>query len=164
MVSAIFLNVKGLVMDIWMVGLELMFTSKCLMKSTTMEKGMILLQFKLYYYYQSGTLSSTGESCHLIFSLLACSLIGKVAADNSHKWVFNDSPNVNDPSFTSSWNVSLDLVSLTKRIFRSPLFYAVFVSNQLNIYQFSQQPRAWDLQFNTGIQVFRIKNHLLILD
>ncbi|KAK1392431.1 Salt sensitive [Heracleum sosnowskyi] len=50
-------------------------------------------------------------------------LIGKVAADNSHKWVFNDTPNVNDPSFTSSWNVSLDL-----------------------------QPRAWDLQFNTGIQ------------
>uniref|UniRef100_A0A165ZIE0 Transcription factor MYC/MYB N-terminal domain-containing protein n=1 Tax=Daucus carota subsp. sativus TaxID=79200 RepID=A0A165ZIE0_DAUCS len=54
-------------------------------------------------------------------------LIGKVAADNSHKWVFNDSPNVNDPSFTSSWNVSLDL-----------------------------QPRAWDLQFNTGIQTIAV--------
>ncbi|KAL8128052.1 hypothetical protein AgCh_014845 [Apium graveolens] len=54
-------------------------------------------------------------------------LIGKVAADNSHKWVFNDTPNVNDPNFTSSWNASLDL-----------------------------QPRAWDLQFNSGIQTIAV--------
>lgn len=103
-------------------------------------------------------------------SLLACSLIGKVAADNSHKWVFNDTPNVNDPSFTSSWNVSLDLVSLSKKSFRSPLLhiasenftnnlfhvmFLLFLTTNIFLYS-SQQPRAWDLQFNTGIQVSRL--------
>ncbi|CAK9135356.1 unnamed protein product [Ilex paraguariensis] len=37
-------------------------------------------------------------------------LVGKVAADNSHKWVFGDSSNENDPTFISSWNVSIDPV------------------------------------------------------
>ncbi|KAG8390909.1 hypothetical protein BUALT_Bualt01G0132500 [Buddleja alternifolia] len=35
-------------------------------------------------------------------------LMGKVASDNSHKWVFRDSPSENDPTFLSSWNVSID--------------------------------------------------------
>ncbi|KAK3007342.1 hypothetical protein RJ639_016826 [Escallonia herrerae] len=54
-------------------------------------------------------------------------LVGKVAADNSHKWVFRDSPNENDPSFISSWNVFTD-----------------------------PQPRAWGFQFNSGIQTIAI--------
>ncbi|KAJ9674335.1 hypothetical protein PVL29_023720 [Vitis rotundifolia] len=54
-------------------------------------------------------------------------LVGKVAADNSHKWVFRESPNENDPSFISSWNVSID-----------------------------PQPRAWEFQFNSGIQTIAI--------
>ncbi|KAA8528501.1 hypothetical protein F0562_035856 [Nyssa sinensis] len=54
-------------------------------------------------------------------------LVGKVAADNSHKWVFRDSPNENDPNFISSWNVSID-----------------------------PQPRAWEVQFNSGIQTIAI--------
>ncbi|KAI8549965.1 hypothetical protein RHMOL_Rhmol06G0066700 [Rhododendron molle] len=54
-------------------------------------------------------------------------LVGKVAADNSHKWVFKDSPTENDPSFNSSWNVSLD-----------------------------PQPRAWQFQFHSGIQTIAI--------
>lgn len=54
-------------------------------------------------------------------------LVGKVAADNSHKWVFSDSPNENDPSFSSSWNASID-----------------------------PQPKAWEFQFNSGIQTIAI--------
>nr|GLL48236.1 transcription factor bHLH155-like isoform X1 [Ipomoea trifida] len=54
-------------------------------------------------------------------------LVGKVAADNSHKWVFRDSQTETDPSFISSWNVSLD-----------------------------PQPRAWEVQFNSGIQTISI--------
>ncbi|KAH7848632.1 hypothetical protein Vadar_005425 [Vaccinium darrowii] len=38
-------------------------------------------------------------------------LVGRVAADNGHKWVFKDSPTENDPSFITTWNVSLDLIA-----------------------------------------------------
>ncbi|KAL6013407.1 hypothetical protein ACLOJK_003905 [Asimina triloba] len=51
-------------------------------------------------------------------------LMGKVAADNSHKWVFREISAGNVPSLFTSWNGSLDL-----------------------------QPRAWESQFNSGIQV-----------
>ncbi|KAE8658839.1 cysteine proteinase [Hibiscus syriacus] len=51
-------------------------------------------------------------------------LVGKIAADNSHKWVYKETPNDNDPKFISSWNLSIE-----------------------------PQPRAWESQFNPGIQV-----------
>ncbi|KAF5444861.1 hypothetical protein F2P56_033958 [Juglans regia] len=54
-------------------------------------------------------------------------LIGKVAADNSHRWVFRDAPSDGDPSFISSWNVTIE-----------------------------PQPRAWEFQFNSGIQTIAI--------
>ncbi|KAH7523664.1 hypothetical protein FEM48_Zijuj06G0035900 [Ziziphus jujuba var. spinosa] len=54
-------------------------------------------------------------------------LVGKVAADNSHKWVFRDTSNEGDPGFISSWNVSIE-----------------------------PQPRAWDFQFKSGIQTIAI--------
>ncbi|XP_022752408.1 uncharacterized protein LOC111301185 [Durio zibethinus] len=54
-------------------------------------------------------------------------LIGKIAADNSHKWVYKETPNDNDPSFISSWNMSIE-----------------------------PQPRAWEFQFNSGIQTIAI--------
>ncbi|KAL5559084.1 hypothetical protein UlMin_035295 [Ulmus minor] len=54
-------------------------------------------------------------------------LVGKVAADNTHKWVFRDPSNEGDSSFISSWNVSLE-----------------------------PQPRAWEFQFKTGIQTIAI--------
>ncbi|KAI5655256.1 hypothetical protein M9H77_32443 [Catharanthus roseus] len=54
-------------------------------------------------------------------------LVGKVASDNSHKWVFRDSTNETDPNFTPSWNVSID-----------------------------PQPRAWESHFNSGIQTIAI--------
>ncbi|KAL4649572.1 hypothetical protein ACB092_01G023400 [Castanea dentata] len=54
-------------------------------------------------------------------------LVGKVAADNSHKWVFSDAASDGDPSFISSWNLSIE-----------------------------PQPRAWEFQFNSGIQTIAI--------
>ncbi|KAG6626490.1 uncharacterized protein LOC122296196 isoform X2 [Carya illinoinensis] len=54
-------------------------------------------------------------------------LLGKVAADNSHKWVFKNAPNDGDPSFISSWNASID-----------------------------PQPRAWEFHFNSGIQTIAV--------
>ncbi|KAH6822927.1 hypothetical protein C2S53_002740 [Perilla frutescens var. hirtella] len=54
-------------------------------------------------------------------------LVGKVASDNSHKWVFRDSPTENDPSFISSWNVSIE-----------------------------PQPRAWEAQFTSGIETIAL--------
>lgn len=54
-------------------------------------------------------------------------LVGKVAADSSHKWVFRDTPNEGDPSFISSWNVTTE-----------------------------PQPRAWEFQFKSGIQTIAL--------
>ncbi|XP_010927495.1 transcription factor bHLH155 isoform X1 [Elaeis guineensis] len=54
-------------------------------------------------------------------------LMGKVAADNSHKWVFGEFPTETDPNFSSSWNAPLDL-----------------------------QPKAWESQFNSGIQTIAV--------
>uniref|UniRef100_A0A7N0TQR4 Transcription factor MYC/MYB N-terminal domain-containing protein n=1 Tax=Kalanchoe fedtschenkoi TaxID=63787 RepID=A0A7N0TQR4_KALFE len=54
-------------------------------------------------------------------------LVGKVAAENGHKWVFRDSQSENEASIMATWNVSLDL-----------------------------QPRAWEAQFNSGIQTIAV--------
>ncbi|XP_057427580.1 uncharacterized protein LOC130720891 isoform X2 [Lotus japonicus] len=51
-------------------------------------------------------------------------LMGKVAAENSHRWVYNDTQNGCKPSYNGSWNASID-----------------------------HQPRAWDFQLNSGIQI-----------
>ncbi|KAM1224297.1 uncharacterized protein LOC126633035 [Malus sylvestris] len=54
-------------------------------------------------------------------------LLGKVAADNSHRWIFRDTANEGDPNFISSWNASTE-----------------------------PQPRAWEFQFQSGIQTIAI--------
>ncbi|XP_050212861.1 uncharacterized protein LOC126664499 [Mercurialis annua] len=54
-------------------------------------------------------------------------LVGKVAADNSHKWVFKETSNERDPNFISAWNTTIE-----------------------------PQPRAWEFQFNSGIQTIAI--------
>ncbi|KAI3762988.1 hypothetical protein L1987_53433 [Smallanthus sonchifolius] len=54
-------------------------------------------------------------------------LIGKIAADNSHRWVFKDGLKEHDPSFISSWNASID-----------------------------PQPKAWEFHFNSGIKTIAI--------
>ncbi|OVA15892.1 Transcription factor MYC/MYB N-terminal [Macleaya cordata] len=57
--------------------------------------------------------------------------VGKIAAENSHKWVFRENPPEKDPHLQShlqsSWNGSID-----------------------------PQPKAWDFQFNSGIQTIAI--------
>lgn len=54
-------------------------------------------------------------------------LVGKVASDNSHKWVYSDSQTEHDPTFISSWNVSIE-----------------------------PQPRAWEAQFSSGIETIAL--------
>ncbi|EPS59365.1 hypothetical protein M569_15441, partial [Genlisea aurea] len=54
-------------------------------------------------------------------------LVGKAASDNSHKWVYRDSQNPNDPTFISSWNTCID-----------------------------HQPRAWEAQFSSGIETIAV--------
>ncbi|RDY04498.1 Protein RICE SALT SENSITIVE 3, partial [Mucuna pruriens] len=54
-------------------------------------------------------------------------LLGKVAADNSHKWVYNESHNDCEASYIASWNASVE-----------------------------PQPKAWEFQFNSGIQTIVI--------
>lgn len=41
---------------------------------------------------------------------IGCRLVGKVAADNSHKWVFREVTKESDPGFVSSWNTSMEPV------------------------------------------------------
>eukprot|EP00268_Persea_americana_P015353 TRINITY_DN1704_c1_g1_i3.p1 TRINITY_DN1704_c1_g1~~TRINITY_DN1704_c1_g1_i3.p1 ORF type:complete len:248 (-),score=37.57 TRINITY_DN1704_c1_g1_i3:3006-3749(-) len=54
-------------------------------------------------------------------------LMGKIAADNTHKWIFREMPSENDSNFFTSWNGSLD-----------------------------SQPKAWESQFNSGIQTIAV--------
>ncbi|KGN55228.1 transcription factor LHW [Cucumis sativus] len=54
-------------------------------------------------------------------------LVGKVGADNSHKWVFRDNTTESDPNLISSWNSSIE-----------------------------PQPRAWESQFKSGIQTIAV--------
>ncbi|KAL5714025.1 hypothetical protein ACHQM5_016042 [Ranunculus cassubicifolius] len=54
-------------------------------------------------------------------------LVGKVAAENSHKWIFKENSPEKDPTLFSSWNGSID-----------------------------PQPKAWDVQLNSGIQTIAI--------
>lgn len=54
-------------------------------------------------------------------------LVGKVGADNGHKWVFRDNATESDPNLISSWNSSIE-----------------------------PQPRAWASQFKSGIQTIAV--------
>lgn len=82
-----------------------------------------------------------------------CRLVGKVAAENSHKWVFKEATKETDPIFISSWNTSLEPViqSLTLHYI---ILYLTYVPD-FNMFLFidKQQPKAWDSHFNSGIQV-----------
>ncbi|XP_027333155.1 uncharacterized protein LOC113848007 isoform X2 [Abrus precatorius] len=51
-------------------------------------------------------------------------LLGKVAADNSHKWVYSDTPNGSENNYIGAWNATID-----------------------------HQPRTWEFQLNSGIQI-----------
>ncbi|KAF5935176.1 hypothetical protein HYC85_026305 [Camellia sinensis] len=53
-------------------------------------------------------------------------MVGKVAPDNSHKWVFKDNPSKKDSSFITSWNVPIDptiaLISIREGIIQLDSF------------------------------------------
>ncbi|KAG4931605.1 hypothetical protein JHK82_048713 [Glycine max] len=51
-------------------------------------------------------------------------LMGKVAADNNHKWVYSDTQNGCESSYIGAWNASMD-----------------------------HQPKTWEFQLNSGIQI-----------
>jgi hypothetical protein len=42
-----------------------------------------------------------------------CRLIGKVAADHSHKWVFKEPPEQQETNLISSWSNPADSVSVS---------------------------------------------------
>lgn len=67
--------------------------------------------FKKEYYFIG---EEEEAQCHVVINivLLRCRLVGKVAADNSHKWVFGDASNECDSNFISSWNLSIEPVGL----------------------------------------------------
>ncbi|KAK7383172.1 hypothetical protein VNO78_28844 [Psophocarpus tetragonolobus] len=54
-------------------------------------------------------------------------ILGKVAADNSHKWVYSDTQNLCEPSYIGAWNASID-----------------------------HQPRTWEFQLYSGIQTIAV--------
>ncbi|KAI4389883.1 hypothetical protein MLD38_002056 [Melastoma candidum] len=54
-------------------------------------------------------------------------VVGKVAADNGHKWVFRETSTDNDLNCISSWNAASE-----------------------------PQPKAWEFQFNSGIETIAV--------
>ncbi|KAL5185566.1 Protein RICE SALT SENSITIVE 3 [Glycine soja] len=54
-------------------------------------------------------------------------LMGKVAADNNHKWVYSDTQNGCESSYIGAWNASMD-----------------------------HQPKTWEFQLNSGIQTIAV--------
>ncbi|CAK8569475.1 unnamed protein product [Lathyrus sativus] len=55
-------------------------------------------------------------------------LVGKVAADNGHKWIYSDTQNGCESNYTGPWNASID----------------------------HHQPKAWGFQLNSGIQTIAL--------
>lgn len=49
------------------------------------------------------------------FFLYFCSIIGKVAADHSHKWIYKE-PNEQEINFLSAWHNSADSVSTYSKL------------------------------------------------
>ncbi|KAL7262216.1 hypothetical protein ACSBR1_000566 [Camellia fascicularis] len=82
-------------------------------------------------------------------------MVGKVAADNSHKWVFKDSPSENDSSFITSWNVPIDPVREFHAFSEENLSLSLCLDSLISL-SHEQQPRAWQFQFHSGIQTIAL--------
>ncbi|XP_044475321.1 uncharacterized protein LOC123203169 isoform X2 [Mangifera indica] len=67
------------------------------------------------------------SSSKCLMRFITMEKVGKVAADNSHKWVYREDIKENDPSCVSSLNASIE-----------------------------PQPKAWEIQFNSGIQTIAL--------
>lgn len=85
------------------------------MKSTTLEKGEMEKMMSLNLCFQC---IHNGVITTVVFEFDR--LVGKVASDNSHKWVYSDSKTEHDPTFISSWNVSIEPVRKYLKSFSSP--------------------------------------------
>lgn len=40
--------------------------------------------------------------------IIFCRLVGKVAADNGHKWIYSDTQNGCESNYAGPWNASID--------------------------------------------------------
>jgi hypothetical protein len=101
-------------------------SSRCPTTSTTTAKGRWPPQPEPNHYY-SKTVNNhrfllsqlTMMVMTLLFSLSLslfcswCRLIGKVAADHSHKWVFKEPPEQQETNLISSWTNPADSVSVS---------------------------------------------------
>jgi hypothetical protein len=45
-----------------------------------------------------------------LFDVILCRLVGKVAAENGHKWIYSDTQNGHESNYVSPWNASIDHV------------------------------------------------------
>jgi hypothetical protein len=101
-------------------------------------------------------------------NLRRCRLIGKVAADHGHKWVFQEAQEQEIINRIASWSSPADSVSIfsTNQIHmltisipvvrlhnanERPITFLIF----LHVYVVCnlQQPRTWEAQFKCGIKV-----------
>lgn len=106
---------------------------------------------------------SSSSSCSWCGFLSCCSLIGKVAADHSHKWVFKEPQEHETSSLISSWSNPADSVRSSSIsvyllhklnctvVYLKPLISCVSHAHMACV--LSQHPRTWEAQFQCGIQV-----------
>ncbi|MQL78228.1 hypothetical protein Taro_010628 [Colocasia esculenta] len=102
-------------------------------------------------------------------------LIGKVAADRSHKWVFKEAPDNDDANFLSAWHNSTDSVSAGEEdLYVYTYIYSILEESAIFLIRVdlivlllsslcdprstdnSQQPRTWEAQFQCGIQTIAL--------
>ncbi|KAH0462246.1 hypothetical protein IEQ34_009821 [Dendrobium chrysotoxum] len=75
-------------------------------------------------------------------------LIGKVAADHSHKWVYKE-PQEQEINFLTSWNNPADyvLIMILLTLFADLLHFGLLLS---------KHPRTWEAQFQSGIKTIAL--------
>lgn len=85
------------------------------------------------------------------------SLIGKVAADHSHKWIYKE-PNDQEINFLSAWHNAADSVIISLYVLKIH-FMLHFLSGKKRLFSYRnihlvlQHPRTWEAQFQSGIKV-----------
>lgn len=82
-----------------------MSSLKCLMKYTIMEKGKNPPESTFFHLLLAKSSKVEGTWVYRV--------VGKVAAENSHKWVFKETTNDTDPTFISPWNMSIEPVRIS---------------------------------------------------
>ncbi|KAG2702052.1 hypothetical protein I3760_06G072700 [Carya illinoinensis] len=79
-------------------------------------------------------------------------LIGKVAADHGHKWIYKE-PNDQEITFLKAWHNSAESVSI---IYPDEQCLNMFlISSSLCLNKF-MKPRTWEAQFKTGIKTIAL--------